>query len=93
MSRVSIKMIAQTLGVSNATVSLVLNGKEKEGRVGKELAEKIRIKAKELNYEPNSLARSLRMGKSQTIGLIVADISNPFFGKLAFHIQEQAQKY
>lgn len=43
MSRVSIKMIAQTLGVSNATVSLVLNGKEKEGRVGKELAEKIRI--------------------------------------------------
>lgn len=86
-------MIAQALGISNATVSLVLNGKEKEGRVGKELAEKIRIKAKELNYEPNSLARSLRIGKSQTIGLIVADISNTFFGKLAFHIQEQAQKY
>lgn len=93
MSRVSIKMIAEALGISNAAVSLVLNGKEKTGRVGKELAEKIRIKAEELNYEPNSLARSLRIGKSHTIGLIVADISNPFFGKLAFHIQEQAQKY
>lgn len=91
MSRVSIKMIAKELGVSNATVSLVLNGKEKDGRVGKVVAEKIRLKAKELNYQPNSLARSLRLGRSQTIGLILADISNPFFARLAFHIQQQAE--
>lgn len=92
MARVSIKMIAKELEVSNATVSLVLNGKAKEGRVSKALAEKILLKAKELNYEPNTLARSLRIGKSQTIGVVVADISNPFFGKLVFHIQEQAKK-
>jgi len=93
MARISIKNIAQSLGVSNATVSLVLNGKEKEGRIGKEMAEKIRTKAKELQYEPNNLARSLRVGRSQTIGLIVADISNSFFSNLAFHIQEHAEKF
>lgn len=92
MVRVSIKDIAIALGVSNATVSLVINGKEKEGRVGHEMAEKIRAKAKELNYEPNNLARSLRIGRSETIGLIVADISNIFFATLAFHIQEYAEK-
>lgn len=91
--KVSIKSIAQKIGVSNATVSLVLNGKEKEGRVSKEMAEKIRQLATELNYKPNSLARGLRVGRSQTIGLIVADISNLFFANLAFHIQEYAEKY
>lgn len=92
MARVSIKDIASALGVSNATVSLVINGKEKEGRVGLKMAEKIRAKAKELNYEPNNLARSLRIGRSETIGLVVADISNIFFATLAFHIQEYAEK-
>ncbi|MDR2146154.1 MAG: LacI family transcriptional regulator [Tannerella sp.] len=93
MTRVSIKHIAGKLGVSNATVSLVLNGKEKEGRVGKETADKIRQVASEMNYEPNNLARGFRIGKSHTIGLIVADISNPFFANLAFYIQEQAEKF
>ena len=93
MTRVSIKDIAHELNVSTATVSLVLNGKDKDGRVGKDVAEKIRQKAKELNYEPNNLARGLRIGISNTIGLIVADISNLFFASLAFHIQEQAEKF
>jgi LacI family transcriptional regulator len=93
MARVSIKNIAQRLNVSTATVSLVLNGKEKEGRVGREMADKIRKVASEMNYEPNNLARGLRSGRSQTIGLIVADISNPFFANLAFYIQEQAEKF
>lgn len=91
--RISIKSIAQRIGVSNATVSLVLNGKEKEGRVSKKMADKIRQLAAELNYEPNNLARGLRVGKSHTIGLIVADISNLFFANMAFHIQEYAEKF
>ena len=96
MGNVSIKNIAQSVGASITTVSLVLNGKEKGGkggRVGDEMAEKIRRVAKEMNYEPNNLARGLRMGQSQTIGLIVADISNSFFANLAFHIQEHAEKF
>lgn len=94
MSRkVSIKDIAEQLGVSNATVSLVLSGKGNEGRVSKEMSEKIISLAKELNYKPNNLARGLRMGRSLTIGLIVADISNTFFANLAFHIQEYAESF
>jgi LacI family transcriptional regulator len=92
MTRVSLKDIAQQLSVSTATVSLVINGKDKEGRVSSGMAKKIRQKAKELNYEPNTLARGLRIGMSNTLGLIVADISNLFFASLAFHIQEQAEK-
>ncbi len=92
MSKVLLKDIAKELGVSSATVSLVLNGKEKEGRVSKIMADKIRQKAIDMNYEPNNLARSLRVGKTYTIGLIVADISNIFFSSLAFHIQEYAEE-
>lgn len=92
MRKVSIKDIAQRAGVSNATVSLVLSGKLKKGRVSKEKADQIRSIAQELNYQPNNLARSLQSGRSQTIGLLVADISNPFFGMMAFYIQEQLEK-
>ncbi|MDR1720083.1 MAG: LacI family transcriptional regulator [Dysgonamonadaceae bacterium] len=96
MERVSIKTIAEQLGISVTAVSLVLNGKERgetSGRVGKEMAEKIRQAAREMNYEPNNLARGLKMGRSETIGLVIADISNLFFANLAFHIQEHAEKF
>lgn len=92
MKRTSIKDIAQAVGVSNATVSLVLTGKAKNGRVSEEIAEKIRTIAIEMNYQPNRLARSLQSGHSQTIGLLIADIVNPFFGSLVFHIQEEMRK-
>ncbi len=92
MGKVSLKLIAKELGVSVATISLVLNGKSGNGRVSKEMSQKILDKAKELNYTPNNLAQGLKMGKSKTIGLIVADISNIFFGTLALHIQNCAQQ-
>ncbi|MCP9611954.1 LacI family DNA-binding transcriptional regulator [Coprobacter tertius] len=90
MTRVSIKNIADRLGVSSATVSLVLNGKGEKLRISKEVAEKVRKIADELNYRPNMAARSLRTGKTRTLGLIVADISNPFFAKLARYIENIA---
>jgi LacI family transcriptional regulator len=93
MSKVSIKHIADKLGVSNTTVSLVLSGKAVNGRVSKSMIEKIQAYAKELDYEPNNMARGLRVGKSKIIGLVVADISNLFFSKLAFYIQEHAEKF
>ncbi|MDD4777041.1 MAG: LacI family DNA-binding transcriptional regulator [Fermentimonas sp.] len=92
MKKISLKTIANELGVSSATVSLVLNGKDKNGRVSKDLSEKILAKAADLNYVPNTLAKSLKVGKSKTIGLIIADISNLFFGALALHIQTFAQQ-
>lgn len=90
--RVSIKDIAEKAGVSTALVSYVLNGKEKEARVGSEMAARVRAIAAEMNYQPNLIARGLKYGRTRTIGLIVADISNPFFAMLARNIELEAQK-
>jgi LacI family transcriptional regulator len=85
--------IADALGVSKGTVSLVLSGKAKDKRVSDSLQERIREKAAEMKYHPNELARGLRTGHTKTIGIIVADISNKFFGQMSFCIQERAKKY
>lgn len=90
--RVSLKDIAERVGVSTALVSYVLNGQEKEKRVGAEVVIKIRKVLKEMNYKPNHIARSLRFGTTQTIGLIVTDIANPFFSSMARHIEDEANK-
>lgn len=91
--KVSLKDIAEQVGVSTALVSYVLNNKEKEKRVGGEMAATIRKTAQELKYQPNQIAKSLKMGKTFTIGLIVANISNPFFGTLARIIEDEAKKH
>ncbi len=90
--KIALKDIAQHVGVSVALVSYVLNGKEKEARISTEMADKIRRKATELNYQPNLIAKSLKSGKTNTIGLIVADISNPFFSGIARIIEDEAKK-
>ncbi|SHF40144.1 transcriptional regulator, LacI family [Bacteroides luti] len=90
-SRVSIKTIAEQVGVSTALVSYVLNNKN-ENRINKDVAAKIRKTAKELNYQPNQIARSLKSQKTQTIGLIVADIANPFSSQIARIIEDEAKK-
>ncbi len=81
------------MGVSTALVSYVLNGKEKEARVGKDIAIKIRKVATKLKYQPNLIAKSLKSGKTNTIGLIVADISNPFFSNIARIIENEAKRH
>lgn len=82
--------IADRVGVSRCAVSLVLSGKAKDKRISEALSNKIIQVAKELNYTPNELARGLRTGLTKTLGVIVADISNEFFGELVYHIQQQA---
>lgn len=89
--KVSMKDIAQKLGVSTALVSYVLNN-QLEDRINKETAEKIRKLAAELNYQPNHIAKSLKSNKTNTIGLIVADISNPFSANIARIIEDEAKK-
>lgn len=91
--RVSLKDIADQVGVSTALVSYVMNGLEKEKRVGADVVVRIKKAAQELNYKPNRIAQSLRTGSTKTIGLIVADIANPFFGNLARVIEDEASKY
>ena len=90
MKRISIKDIALQAGVVPSTVSLVLNGKTKEGRISHQVAERIRRIAEETGYSPNQTAVSLRTGRSKILGLIVEDISNVFFASLAKIIEDRA---
>jgi LacI family transcriptional regulator len=91
ITKISMQSIANEVGVARSTVSFVLNGKEKEGRISAEVAKKIRITAQKMNYQVNELARSLRTGHSNTIALVIADISDIFFGTLAYYLQEYAE--
>jgi LacI family transcriptional regulator len=91
VKRVSLKDIAKEVGVSSALVSYVLNEK-KTGRINKLLAQRIKDKAKELNYRTNQIARSLKTSRTNTIGFIVANISNPFSSHLARIIEDEATK-
>lgn len=82
--------IARELKVSITTVSFILNGKAAEKRISAEVANRVLEYVKEVNYTPNHLAKSLRTGKTNLIGLIVEDISNPFFANIARLIEEIA---
>lgn len=88
MVRATIKDIAEQAGVSITTVSLVLNGKEL--RIAAATKRKIIKIANDLNYRPNKLAVGLITKKTSTIGLIVPDISNSFFGELAKGAENEA---
>jgi LacI family transcriptional regulator len=88
--RTLIHDIAKHLNVSIATVSLVLNGKAKEQRISDALTERVLRYVEEVGYKPNQLAKSLRTGKTHVIGLIIEDISNPFFATVAWLIEKQA---
>ncbi len=79
--------IATKTHCSVSTVSRVLNKQAKKYRISKEKERVILQAAKELNYRPNHLARGLRLKKTQTIGLVVPDISNPFFAHVTRVIQ------
>ncbi|GAA3959021.1 LacI family DNA-binding transcriptional regulator [Mucilaginibacter dorajii] len=90
--KLSIVDIANELNVSKTTISFILNGRAQEKRISNELVERVMKYVAEVGYKPNSLAKSLRTGKSNTIGLMVEDISNPFFASIARLIEDRAYK-
>jgi LacI family transcriptional regulator len=77
---VRLKDIARDLGVSVVTVSKVLRGNKD---IGDETRRRVLKRMKELNYQPNMLARGLASGKTFTVGLVVPDLVHPFFGEFA----------
>jgi LacI family transcriptional regulator len=81
--------VAERAGVSTATISRVINN---SGYVSEELRERVLKTVAELNYSPNGVARSMSQRRTLTLGLVVPDISNPFFTALARGAEDVGQK-
>ena len=87
--KLSVKEIAEMAGTSVATVSRVIN---QNGRFSKATEKKVLDIIEQYNYQPNQLARSLRVQHSQIIGIMVPDISNEFFANITRAVQKHLLK-
>src|SRR6056297_2325969 len=91
-SRTTLKTIAEQLGLTPTTVSRVLNGKGDQYRISQKTQRRVRELATTLNFSPNQVARGLRLSTTSTIGLVVPDISNPYFATIAHHVTAEARQ-
>src|SRR5690606_7773253 len=83
----TIRDVAERAGVSVTTVSRVLNNR---GYISEATRRKVYQAMKELDYQPNEVARSLFRKRSNIIGLIVPTVEHPFFGELTFQVETYA---
>jgi LacI family transcriptional regulator len=82
--------VGRLAGVSLKTVSRVVNG---EPGVSVATVEKVLAAAAELRYERNDIAASLRQGdRSNTLGLVIEDVANPFYSMIAQAVEECARE-
>ena len=89
VSMITMTEIAKLTGVSQPTVSRVLNGNQ---NVGKDIRERVLSCAREHNYQCNALAKGLQGSQTMLLGLLVTDISNGFFADLAKAVEAAARK-
>jgi len=87
---VTIRDVARSAGVSVATASRVLTG---AGPTSEATRQQVRQAAEELGYRVNKIARSLRTQRTDTIGLLIPDVRNPFFAELAYVIEQAAGEH
>lgn len=79
--------VATAAGVSRATVSRVMNGRS---TVDATIAERVRVAAAGLSYRPSNAARSLALGRTQTVALVVPDLGNPVFQQILRGVMDGA---
>src|SRR5580698_2495835 len=89
----TLKGIAHRSGVSVTTISRVLSGQASRYRISRATESAVRKLAKELDFVPNQLARGLRLKKTLTVGLVIPDISNPFFAGIAQQVTLGTRKH
>lgn len=87
---ITLKDLAKELKLSISTVSKALNDSYE---ISEATREKVKKLARKKNYKPNKAAVSLRKNKTKTIGVIIPNILNPFFGRLLHNIEKGASKY
>src|SRR5690606_10839901 len=81
----TIREVAERAGVSLTTVSHVINNSR---YVSEATRQRVLDAMKATNYRPNAVARSLRSGKTHTLGLILPDSSNPFFAEVGLEVEK-----
>ena len=86
----TIKDVAKHAGVGIGTVSRVINN---EKAVGDQTRKKVMAAMKDLNYSPNNMASQLRRNETRIIALLVPVVSHPFFAKLAYYVEDEADKF
>ncbi len=86
---VTLKHLANKLNVSISTVSKALHESDE---ISKDTIERVKALAKELNYQPNKVALSLKSNTTKTLGVIIPNILNHFFAKVLYGIEEEATK-
>ena len=87
---VTIRDVAKQAGVSIRTVSRVMNN---QGEISDQTRERVRLVIDELGYRPNSLARGLVSGKSLSVGLIITQITDPFFPEVVLGVESVARQH
>lgn len=92
-SQPTLQQMAAQSGVSVSTISRVLSGQAGRYRISKKTEATVRALAKQVNFVPNQLARGLRLKKTLTIGLVIPDISNPFFAGIAQQVTLGTHKH
>jgi len=92
-SQPTLQHIADQSGVSVTTISRVLSGQASRYRISKKTETAVRKIAKEFNFVPNQLARGLRLKRTLKIGLVIPDISNPFFAGIARQVTLGTHKH
>jgi DNA-binding LacI/PurR family transcriptional regulator len=93
--KVTMRDVAKAANVSQSTVSRILSPSTSQSKVpiSEETIEKVLTVVKELGYQPNQYARSLRGQKNHVIGMLIADISNPFYHPMVRAVQDVASHY
>ena len=79
---VNLRMLAEHLGLSQTTVSLVLNNSPSAKSIPQETRDRVVEAAKRLNYRPNYFARSLRRSQSMSVGILAPDLSEGYFARM-----------
>ena len=86
----TIKDVAKQAGVGIGTVSRVINN---EKAVGEKTRKKVIEAMKFLNYSPNNMASQLRKNETRIIALLVPLVSHPFFAKMAYYVEDEADRF
>lgn len=84
--------IAKLAGVSRTTASYVINGKAKQYRVSDKTVEKVMAIVRAHNFQPNVVAAGLRAGKTRSIGIIIPDLENSSYTRIANHFEKLARE-